>query len=72
MSRSTWKFVIKNFSAYQSRSNLIVPQLIQKKIKVHNGKMFKEITINNNLIGYKCGEFIFTKLIPKYKKDDKK
>ena len=73
MSRSKWKgpYVgLKNFETKElkKQSNFelprnmeITPKLIGLTVKVHNGKEHKEITIINEMVGHKLGEFVFTR-----------
>lgn len=71
MSRSKWKYVIATKDINQARTNLITPNFFNKKLKVYNGKQFKELLVVSDNIGHKFGEFIFTKSIAKYKQHDK-
>lgn len=71
MSRSKWKFIISQQGFTQSRNTLITPGFINKTIKIHNGKELKSILIQPELIGHKFGEFIYTKITPKYKASEK-
>ena len=71
MSRSKWKYIITNKDNIHARSNIITPSFFNKIIKVHNGKELKQLLINSENIGHKFGEFIQTKIIPKYKHNDK-
>ena len=51
-----------------SRSSIIPELLINKNVFVYNGKIFKKILITREKVGYKFGEFVFTKIRPKTKK----
>jgi small subunit ribosomal protein S19 len=42
-------------------NNKILPLFLNKKINVYNGKNYSELVITKNMIGYKIGEFVFTK-----------
>jgi len=46
--------------------------LMEKRIGVHNGKIFMYVNLNNYAIGFRLGQFVITKKIPintkKYKK----
>ena len=44
-----------------SRQSSILPQFVNKKFMVHNGKSFNEITIQEAMIGHKFGEFALTR-----------
>ena len=43
------------------RDMIIVPEMIGKRIMIHNGKTFQEITINVEMIGRYLGEFVLTR-----------
>jgi ribosomal protein S19 len=45
-----------------------MPDLVGKKVYIHNGKSYKLLEITSQIIGYKFGEFAFTKLPARYKK----
>ena len=75
MSRSVWKgpfvdpILLKSsfrnkkstFKHVWSRSSVIPFSLLGQSVLVHNGKLFKKIFITREKIGYKFGEFAFTK-----------
>jgi small subunit ribosomal protein S19 len=70
MSRSVWKPIItkkeiKNYSF--NRKLTIIPSWVDKKINIHQGKNFIPLTIKTAHVGYKLGEFSFTKYPAKYK-----
>ena len=44
-----------------SRDFIILPQMLQKTILVHNGKEFVSILITNEMIGQYLGEFSLTR-----------
>ena len=54
-----------------SRSTVILPFLIGKTVQVYNGKFFIPITISEEMVGYKLGEFVLTRLRHVYKKKKK-
>ena len=82
MSRSNWKGpyispkYIKNFKKnqknYMSRNSEIIPQFINLIFKIHNGKNFIEITVTEDMLGHKFGEFVFTRSNFEFKKKSKK
>ncbi len=39
------------------RDIIIVPQLVGKRIGIHNGKMFQDVDITAEMIGHRLGEF---------------
>lgn len=68
MSRSSWKgfyvskSVLKNKNKkIWSRNSTIPFSYLNKKIFVYNGKEFKSLFITEEKIGFKFGEFIFTR-----------
>jgi ribosomal protein S19 len=76
MSRSKWKGPFLNITknnSYQNkkimhRNSLIVPSFVGLMFHVHNGKSYTELTVNENMIGHKFGEFSFTRAKFMYKK----
>ena len=81
MSRSKWKrnFVckfllkkciksIKNTKIW-SRQSSIPAKLVGSCVFIHNGKEFRKVFINKDKVGFKFGEFAFTR---KYNKKIKK
>ena len=50
------------------RSLVIVPQLIGKIIGIHNGKEFVKVTIVEEMLGHRLGEFSQTRKIAKHTK----
>ena len=40
-----------------SRKSTIIPEFIGQKFEIHNGKKFIPITISEEMIGHKLGEF---------------
>jgi small subunit ribosomal protein S19 len=70
MSRSKWKgfFLDKkiinqklNSPRIWSRRSVITSNFINKRVLIYNGKNFIPIHINNQKIGFKFGEFSFTR-----------
>ena len=51
------KEVIKTWS----RSSTVVPEMVGLTIAVHNGRKFIPVYINENMVGYKLGEFSETR-----------
>jgi len=48
------------------RDMIILPEMVGRKIAVHNGKEFKEIEILPEMIGHYLGEFAMTRVFPKH------
>ena len=51
-----------------SRSTTVLPFLIGKTVKLHNGKFYISIIVTEEMIGHKLGEFVPTRLRHVYKK----
>ena len=43
-----------------SRRSTIYPELVGKEIKVYNGKVFRKLVINEDMVFHKLGEFVST------------
>lgn len=56
----------------KSRNSDIIPKFIGKTLKVYNGKSFSNVTIVDEMIGYKLGEFSATRQKFSFKKKKKK
>ena len=79
MNRSLWKgpfidasLLKKDVSKIQktwSRSSTIPSSLIGKTVLVHTGKEFKRILIDREKVGFKFGEFSFTRKYTKKLKE---
>lgn len=85
LKRSLWKGPFFNESLFRqireknkqkikttSRSSVILPFLIGKNIQVYNGKFYIPLTLNEEMVGHKLGEFIPTRLRHVYKKKKSK
>ncbi|MEO1890485.1 MAG: 30S ribosomal protein S19 [Candidatus Thioglobus sp.] len=44
-----------------SRRSVIVPEMIGLTIAIHNGRAHVPVSINENMIGHKLGEFAITR-----------
>jgi small subunit ribosomal protein S19 len=40
-----------------ARSSTIIPEMIGMVFQVHNGRLFIDVAVNENMIGHKLGEF---------------
>ena len=72
MSRSSWKgFFLKRFLLKKvphkiwSRNCSIPFHCVGQKVLVYNGKNFKKIFITKEKVGYKFGDFAFTRSFTK-------
>lgn len=41
----------------QARSATILPNFVGLKFQVHNGKLYHDVTITEDMVGHKLGEF---------------
>lgn len=81
MGRSNWKgpfldkIAIKNLKTDNElivkRNSEILPIFLGKSVKIHNGKTYNSVSITNEMIGHKFGEFSFTRKKNIYKKKKK-
>ena len=72
--RSTLKEKIKN-KKVSLRNTIITKKLIGLTFHIHNGKTFKFLNLKKEMVGFKFGEFIKTRVtynINKKKKKKKK
>jgi small subunit ribosomal protein S19 len=85
MSRSKWKgpyinpanlkettLIKKQYVYLMSRNSEIIPKFLGLTFKVHNGKSYSEISVNDTMIGHKFGEFVFTRAGFSFKKKKSK
>ena len=52
-----------------SRRSVIVPEMIGLTIAVHNGRVHVPVSINENMIGHKLGEFAVTRTFKSHSGD---
>lgn len=81
MSRVQWKGPYVNIEVLQrkneqnafisSRSSEIVPAFLGLIFKIYNGKNYVELTVTDEMIGHKFGEFSFTRSKFMFKKKNK-
>ena len=45
----------------QCRSMIVLPEMVNKTIKIHSGKTFEEVLIQPEMIGHYLGEFALTR-----------
>lgn len=43
------------------RSMIVLPDMVNKSIKIHNGRTFEEVMIQPEMIGHYLGEFMMTR-----------
>ena len=82
MARSTWKGLFfhpsilkktknkQNFKSKKiwSRSSVILREFVGHRFEVHDGKAFVQLTIKDEMIGFKFGEFVSTRKVAIHKK----
>jgi small subunit ribosomal protein S19 len=75
MTRSNWKIPATNKQIFKKletlkktdkkieakRNTLILPKFYGKDFLIHNGKKLNLINVNEDMIGLKFGEFVFTR-----------
>jgi len=71
MSRSKWKGPFlnaidskkgqRNHKNFMSRNVEITPKFIGITFQVHNGREYFEVTVTDEMVGHKFGEFAFTR-----------
>jgi small subunit ribosomal protein S19 len=44
-----------------SRRSTILPEFVQMRFNVHNGKDFIEVFVSEEMVGHKLGEFVATR-----------
>jgi len=62
------KILLKNLKGKSTvkthcRSMVIIPEMIGKTIKVHNGKEFSEVRVVAEMLGHRLGEFALTRKV---------
>lgn len=62
LEKSGEKKVIKTWS----RHSTIIPRFVGFTFQVHNGKIFKEVYITEEMVGHKLGEFAPTRKFEKH------
>jgi len=81
MSRSSWKSLIVNKENVNlstklikiiNRNSIITPNFLNKKVGIYNGKVYINVFIDKLKIGYKFGEFAYTRKPCIQKKNKKK
>jgi ribosomal protein S19 len=84
MSRSKWKGPFLNTKTLKdlkdkskkiniaTRNSNIVPTFVGQSFNIHNGKTYTKLTVTNEMIGHKFGEFSPTRKKFIFKKKKKK
>lgn len=58
--------------ATKDRNSSIIPEYIDQKIAIHNGKDWIEVKISQEHVGHKLGEFAPSKKVAVYKRKKRK
>jgi ribosomal protein S19 len=64
------KHTVEKYKA--SRNSEIVPKFLGCVFNIHNGKNYSEITVTNEMLGHRFGEFVFTRSKFHFKKKKSK
>jgi small subunit ribosomal protein S19 len=51
----------KNDVETHCRDMIIIPEMVGKTIKVHNGKTFEQLAVTEEMLGHYLGEFVLTR-----------
>ena len=64
--------ILKNtWTKIYNKNLIILSQYVNKVFRIYNGKIFISLKINSNMVGYKFGEFVYTRKKHVYKKKKK-
>ncbi|OIO62647.1 30S ribosomal protein S19 [Candidatus Woesearchaeota archaeon CG_4_10_14_0_2_um_filter_33_10] len=55
------KIIKGNNIKTECRDIIIIPKMVGKNIRIHNGKEFIPVLIQPEMIGHRLGEFVFTR-----------
>jgi ribosomal protein S19 len=59
--RSAWKgFFFKN-QLVLHKSSTLLNTMLKQKFLVHDGRSSKALLVNQHMVGFKVGEFVFTR-----------
>jgi len=60
--RSVWKGCFyKSNNNNLDKSSVVIHTILKKNFILHDGKSYKSVFIDRNMVGLKIGEFIFTR-----------
>ena len=54
-----------------SRRSMIVPEMVDLTIAVHNGRQHVPVLVTEDMVGHKLGEFAVTRVFPRHSGDRK-
>ena len=52
-----------------SRSSMIMPEMVNLTIAVHNGKQHVPVLVTENMVGHRLGEFAATRMFRGHRSD---
>ena len=67
-----YRMNVKNIIKTKSRSSVILPRFVNLVVHDYNGKKYIPISVTNDMIGHKFGEFVYTRKFLGHKKQNKK
>lgn len=70
MARSLWKGPASPLTIDRrvARAWVILPHWVGKRVQVHQGKGWLPLHITEDMIGHRCGEFVWTRRKAKHKR----
>lgn len=66
------RFFVHRMVKLYTRSSVIIPSLLGRNFKIHNGKEFLRVYVTKPMIGHKFGEFAHTRQRHEFKVKKKK
>ena len=48
-----------------NKNSIILPYIVGQKISIYNGKNFIDLKITDKMVGFKLGNFVFTRKVGK-------
>ena len=65
-------FINSSLINLKNRNSIILEEFLNLKFKVYNGKIYKNLIVNYNMLGHKFGEFFMTRKRAIFKPKQKK
>jgi len=76
MARSIWKGpytqVSRDTDYVWSRASCITPDMVGHRVLIHNGKSFVGLTVTQDMVGHRYGEFAATRRRAQHRRDSGK
>jgi ribosomal protein S19 len=66
------KLLVKKFLKLNKKNSLIPKNYFSRTLSVYNGKKYVNIIVKPEMVNYKVGQFVFTKLLGYRSKKKKK